>query len=371
MSFYDSYKMYRNFDFNAFFAKVKKEDVKKAINCEKLNVHQFLSLLSPRAEEYMEDMARKAHRLTLRHFGKTIQLYTPMYLSNYCENLCIYCGFNKEGAAERKKLTPEEVEKEARFIASTGLKHILILTGESRDESPLFYIKNCMQILKKYFTSISVEIYPLTENEYGELIEEGLDGLTLYQEVYDENIYKKVHPAGPKRDYMFRMDAPERASKKGMRTVNIGALLGLNEWKNEAFFMGLHAEYLRDRFFDTEISVSIPRVRPSVVGYNPECSVTDRNIAQIVMALRTFLPTVGITLSTRENSELRDNLVPLGITKMSAGSTTAVGGHTAFAGNKNSRQFEISDARDVAEIRSMLLNRGYQPVLKDWMGAGV
>ncbi|MGB3082537.1 MAG: 2-iminoacetate synthase ThiH, partial [Candidatus Omnitrophota bacterium] len=238
----------------------------------------------------------------------------------------------------------------------------------SRDVSGVSYIKECVRILKKYFSSIAIEIYPLTEDEYRELVKEGVDGLTLYQETYDEEMYKKVHPAGPKKDYRFRMDAPERALKAGMRTVNIGALLGLSDWRKDSFLTGLHAKYLQDKFTDAEISVSIPRVRPHTGNFKPVCKVSDRNIVQIILAMRVFLPRVGITLSTRESSALRENLVSLGVTKMSAGSTTAVGGHTiTYNEKKGPVQFEISDERGVDEIKKMLLKRGYQPVLKDWM----
>ncbi|MFQ5951955.1 MAG: 2-iminoacetate synthase ThiH, partial [Candidatus Omnitrophota bacterium] len=280
----------------------------------------------------------------------------------------VYCGFNKDNETERKKLSLEEVEKEAVFIASSGLRHILVLTGESREESPVSYIKDCVSLLKKYFSSISIEIYPLHEGEYRELVEEGVDGLTIYQETYNKEIYEKVHPAGPKKDYRFRLDAPERALRAGMRTANIGVLLGLDDWRKDVFYMGLHAKNLQDKFTDAEISISVPRVRPQTGDYRPPYNVTDKNIVQIILALRIFLPRVGITLSTRESSQLRENLIPLGVTKMSAGSTTAVGGHT-IKYDKEGRpvQFEISDKRDVDQIKKMLVTRGYQPVLKDWM----
>jgi 2-iminoacetate synthase len=333
-----------------------------------MRVDQFRKLLSVEAEKDLEEMAKKAHGITLRNFGKTVQLYTPLYLSNYCENLCVYCGFNKGSSVKRRKLSAEELEKEAEFIASRGLRHILVLTGESRKESPVSYIKDCVRVLKRYFSSISIEIYPLAEEEYRGLIEEGVDGLTIYQETYDEETYKRVHPEGPKKDYRYRLEAPERALKAGMRTVNIGVLLGLSEWREEALRMGLHAKYLQDKFTDAEISISVPRIRPQVEDFKSPFRVTDKNITQIILALRIFLPRVGITLSTREDPKLRENLLPLGVTRMSAGSTTAVGGHTidSDAGN-GSVQFEISDKRDVEEVKRMLLEKGYQPVLKDWM----
>jgi 2-iminoacetate synthase len=355
---------YESFDFNSF-ENVSDNDVLSAINSENLSVKDLLALLSPKAQKYLEQIAIKARKLSVQYFGNTIQLYTPMYLSDYCVNQCAYCGFNVMNKAQRRKLSFEEVEKEAKFISSTGLKNILILTGEPRKESPVSYIKDCVKVLKKYFTSICIEIYPLSQEEYKELILCGVDGLTIYQEVYDRKKYDEVHISGPKKNYSFRIDAPERASLAGMRTISIGALLGLADWRKEAFLTALHADYLQRKFPDIELGISIPRIRPHLGDFNPECIVSDKELVQIILAFRLFLPRVGVNLSTRENSKLRDNLLALGITKMSAGSTTSVGGHTI---NNDSAQFDISDERDVLEIRKLLLSKGFQPVLKDWVG---
>jgi 2-iminoacetate synthase len=218
---------------------------------------------------------------------------------------------------------------------------------------------------KKYFTSISIEVYPLEKEEYGELVEAGVDGLTLYQEVYDEDVYHEVHLSGPKKNYLYRLDAPERACMAGIRSVNIGALLGLNQWKTEAFFTGLHADYLQSKYPETEISVSLPRLRPHAGSFQPKSIVSDRDLVQIMLALRLFLPRAGITVSTRERSQFRDNLIGLGVTKMSAGSSTEVGGHSDE--NKSTGQFSISDTRSVEEMREIIYQKGYQPVFKDWM----
>lgn len=357
MSYYNIYARYKDLDFNQLITADLPGDEAR-----------FVSLLSLDAEDNLEVMAARAHEITLRNFGRTMQLYTPIYLSNYCENQCVYCGFNAANKIERKKLTLNEVREEAEFIAGTGLKHILVLTGDSRSVSPLSYIKDSLKILRKYFSSISVEIYALSEEEYTELISEGVDGLTIYQEVYDENIYKKMHLAGAKKDYLFRLDAPERGAKAGMPSVNIGVLLGLNDWRKEISSLGLHAKYLQDNYPDLEIGVSLPRIRPQVGNFSVPYQVTDKNIVQILAALRIFLPKIGIALSTRENSEFRNNLIPLGITRMSAGSSTSVGGRTAkVSTDKSSPQFEISDDRDVEEMKQALESKGYQPVLKDWM----
>ncbi len=363
MSFYDLLRKYGDFDFEDFFRRVAEDQIKRIISKHRLGALDYLALLSPRAEGQIEEMALRAHRLTVQHFGRVILLYTPLYLSDHCVNHCLYCGFRAQNKVERKKLTPARVEEEARIIAATGLKHILVLTGESRKESPVSYIRECVEILKKYFTSISIEVYPLEEDEYRELISAGVDGLTIYQEVYDEAVYAELHPAGPKRNYRFRLEAPERACRAGIRTVNVGALLGLHDWRTEAFFTGLHAEYLQDTFPEVEVSISPPRMRPQLGGFQPRVRVSDRNLVQYMLAFRLFMPRAGITISTRESAEMRDHLVKLGATRMSAGSCTSVGGRT---GRDSSGQFEISDERSVAEMARVIYSQGYQPVFKDW-----
>jgi len=368
MSFNSIYSKYRDLDIDAYLSSVTDVQIERAIRSDVLGIEQFLFLLSPRAKNHLEEMAQRARSLTIQYFGKTIQLYTPIYVSSYCENECSYCGFNTKNKIRRKKLTMEEVQKEAEAIAATGLKHILLLAGESRKHAPVSYIKDCIRVLKRYFDSVSIEIYAITEPEYKELIEEGVDGLTIYQEVYDEDVYNKVHLNGPKKDYSFRLDAAERACKSSIRTVNIGSLLGLGPFKKEAFLLGMHAKYLQDRFSETEVSISIPRIQPQVEDFKAPFDVTDKDLVQLVLAARIFLPRVGITLSTRESQSLRENLLPLGITKISAFSTTKVGGHTIKDEScPEVAQFRISDTRDVDSIRDMLLDKGYQPVYKDWM----
>ncbi len=349
------------------FSRVTAADIRQAIDAGSPGTGHFLALLSPLAQDFLEEMAQKAHQLTLKYFGRTIQLYTPLYLSNYCENQCVYCGFNSHNAMSRKKLSPEEVEMEARAISASGLNHILILTGDSRSASPLSYIKECAEVLKKYFSSISAEIYALSQAEYAELFSCGIDSLTIYQETYDRALYDRIHLAGPKKDYSFRLDAPERAAKAGMRNVNIGALLGLGDWRKDAFFTGLHAKYLQDNYSGCEVGASIPRLRPHAGDPSAAVKVEEKDLVQIITALRIFLPRLSIALSTRESRELRDNLLPLGITRMSAGSSTKVGGHTdEYIERAGTGQFEISDPRSVKEVKAMLVAKGYQPVFKDW-----
>ncbi len=369
MTFYDEIAKLRNTSFTEVFSRVTESQVRKALGGSSLHFQDFLALLSPQAAPLLEEMAQAAHRVTVQNFGRTIQLYTPLYLANYCVNHCVYCGFSAKNRIERRKLTLAEVESEARAIAATGLKHLLILTGESRQESPVSYIRDCVLVLRKYFPSISIEIYPVSKDEYVELVAAGVDGLTIYQEVYHEETYLRLHPKGPKRDYRFRLEAPERAGEAGIRTINIGALLGLYDWRAEVFITGLHADYLQRRFPEIEISVSCPRMRPySGESYHPEYPMTDRDLVQAITALRLFLPRLGMTLSTREDSRLRDNLMRLGVTKMSAGSSTAVGGHTD--GKDSVGQFDISDHRSVPEMQEAISRSGYKPVFKDWEDLG-
>ncbi|TCK98756.1 tyrosine lyase ThiH [Natranaerovirga hydrolytica] len=362
MSFYEVYNQYKNINVQDYFNQLTTEHINQIIHKDNISALEFLALLSPKAKDLLESMARKANQLTKQNFGKAIILYTPLYLGNYCVNQCAYCGFNVDNPIPRKRLTLEEVALEAKAIAKTDLRHILILTGESRKGTSVDYIEECVKVINKYAT-VSIEIYPLEQEEYERLIQAGVDGLTLYQEVYNEEIYDEIHIRGPKKDYLNRLNAPERACKAKMRTVNIGALLGLDQWEREAFFTGLHGKYLQDKYTDTEISISLPRMRPHEGSFTPKDNVEDKDFVQIMLALRLFLPRVGITISTREEPDFRENVLPLGVTKMSAGTTTAVGGRTQ---DEETVQFDTSDKRSVEEIKKMLLSKGYQPVFKDW-----
>ena len=364
MSFYDKYMKFKAFDFSNFFENVTDNQILNIISKDRLNELDFLALLSDKAARHLETLAVKAKQLTLQHFGKVILLYTPMYLANFCVNQCVYCGFNITNKITRKKLSPDEVEQEAKEIVSTGLRHILILTGESKLETPVSYIRECVEVLKKYFRSISIEIYPIETEEYAQLIEAGVDGITIYQEVYKEDTYKSLHLKGPKRNYRYRLDAPERACKASIRGVNVGALLGLDDWKKEAFYTGLHADYLQNKYMDAEVGLSLPRIRPHVGEFQPKCNVEDKDLVQIMLAMRLFMPRAGIAISTRERAWFRDNLIGLGVTRMSAGVSTEVGGRTLK--EKSEGQFDISDLRSVDEIKEMIYKKGYQPIFKDW-----
>jgi len=365
VSFHHSIEPYKNFDFQDFFAQVTQERVAAALAAEKLSEKDFLVLLSPLAAESLEQMARKASELTVQYFGRTIQLYIPLYISNFCANECIYCGFHRGNDIRRKKLSLAEIEAEARTIAATGMRHLLLLTGEAPAVTPIEYLEEAVRLLKKYFASVSIEIFPMDETDYRRLKEAGVDGLTLYQEVYDERRYGLVHLAGRKTDYRYRLDAPERGARAGFRMVNIGPLIGLGEVRSEVFFSGLHAGYLADNFLQTEVSLSLPRMNPAEGNYQAEFHADDRTFVQFLTALRCFLPRAGLTVSTRESAAFRDNLIRLGATRFSAGSCTGVGGY-GDREDSGSPQFAITDERSVAEVVQAIRQSGYQPVYKDW-----
>lgn len=293
-------------------------------------------------------MAKKAREIHLKNFGKSIVLFTPMYIANYCTNRCAYCSYNMDTDIKRHKMTYEEIAKESEKIRETELKNILILTGEDKKMSSVDYILGSIDILKKSFESISIEIYPLSTKDYKRMVEKGVDGLSVYQETYDEKIYEKVHLSGPKKNYLFRLDAPERGLEAGIRSVTIGPLLGLAKWEKETFLGGLHLEYLQKKYPHAELGVSVPRIRPGSIDFHKLDTVDDVDLVHILLAYRIFLPYVGTNITTRESKYIRDNLVPICISKMSAGVTTEVGGHS-LKEDSGDEQFTISDPRSVDE----------------------
>ena len=368
MSFYDVYKKYKTTDFEGVFSRVTSDDVLRALAAPVKTPGDFLALLSPAAQEpdVLEAMAREANALTFRNFGKTITLFTPLYLSNICDNGCLYCGFNRNNPVKRGILSMSEIETEAKAIAASGIRHIIILTGESRRATPPEYIADAIKILKKYVDSISIEIYSLDAEEYAMLYEAGADGFTMFQETYNEDIFPRLHPIGEKGNYRKRLDSPELACRAGYNIVNIGALLGLDDWRHDTFFTGLHAKYLQDNYPGSDIAVSIPRIceHEGETAFDVSCRVADIDLVQAMLAYRIFMPRLGITISTREPAKLRDRLLGLGVTKMSAGSITEVGGHADEV--KSDGQFEITDTRSVKEMEKAIRAAGYQPIYKDW-----
>ena len=365
MSFHDTITEFEKFDFDAYFSRVTDRDVERSLGRDHLGWQDLLNLLSEKALGYLEPMARKAHRTTVQYFGRTIQLYVPLYISNFCSNECIYCGFNRTNQIRRRKLTLGEIEREVRAISETEMKHILLLTGEAPDVTPLEYIEDAVGVIKKWFPSVSIEVFPMEEEGYRRLREAGVDGMTLYQEVYDREVYRKVHLVGRKADYRFRLDAPERAARAGLRTISVGALLGLGAKRREAFFTGMHARYLEDNYLSTEIGLSVPRINPAEGGFQPFDLVDDKTFVQFLTAYRLFMPRSAISISTRERAVMRDHLMSLGATRLSAGSRTDVGGYTA-PDDASTSQFDIFDARSVAQTIQAIRDRGLQPVFKDW-----
>lgn len=364
MSFYNTLATLDNDALHRRLVLTTPADVERALSKERLDAQDYLSLLAPAAEAYLEPMAQRAHRLTVQHFGRTMQLFLPIYISDYCVNKCTYCSFSIDNKFPRRQLTMEEIAKEAEVVASRGIRQIIILTGESRVYASTAYLLQSIEVLKRYFDSIAIEVQPLDTPEYAALVSGGADGLTVYQETYQESIYREIHLKGPKRNFRYRLDAPERGCEAGMRAVSIGALLGLGDWRIESFTTGMHADYLQQRYPMTEIGLAFPRMRPHAGEFQPNVIVSDRQMVQAMLAARLFLPRAGITISTREKAEFRNHLIPLGVTKMSAASSTVVGGYASPQINQS--QFEISDERSVAEIKSLLIGKGYQPVTKDW-----
>ena len=324
-------------------------------------------LLSLEASTMLEDLALAAQQRRDSFFGKAIKLFTPMYISNYCTNGCTYCAYKQDNKIARKQLNSEEIRKECEVIAATGLRHILVLTGEAVGIASVAYLKESLGVISEYFSSLSIEVYPMEVGEYEELIAAtNLDGLTLYQETYNRKVYPTYHPYGKKADYDYRLNGPDRGCKAGIRSVTIGALLGLDEPKRELGALATHLHYLHTTYPEVELNVSILRLCPIAgAGYEVPYTIDDRFFAQAIMAVRILFPYVGITLSTREDAALRNGLIPLGITKISAGVSTSVGDSSEESGEE---QFEISDERSVDAMCQWLEENGYQPVLHDWSG---
>lgn len=338
--------------------------VNNALAREKVQLRDFLALISPAAEKNLEAMAVKSRSITIRRFGRIISLYSPIYISNECISTCTYCGFSRTNSVPRKTLSDDELHRECSFLKSRGIDDILLVAGEHPKIVNPDYLENCVRLAKRYFSLVSIEVEPLDTEIYRRLQQAGCDGVVCYQETYNKEVYSRVHLGGRKKNYTYRLDTLERAAAAGMRFLGIGSLLGLNDWREEAIALYLHIDHLYRTTWSSHISVSIPRIRASLSGFRPECPVSDRNLVQLVTALRISFPDVGIVLSTREPAELRDHLLPLGITRTSAGSKTKPGGYTSP--DRVLEQFSIEDTRDIPEIAAVIRSIGYEPVLKTW-----
>ncbi|MBO4334456.1 MAG: 2-iminoacetate synthase ThiH [Desulfovibrio sp.] len=344
---------------------ISTDQVQRALHKDSLSPTDFLALLSPCAAEHLEAIAQRAHALTLQYFGHAVNLFTPLYISDVCTTQCRYCGFNARNQQKRTHLSPEAAAAEAKLLHDQGHRHLLLLTGDAPKLSSPAYLGEVVERIKPLFASVGIEVYALTEEEYAMLVAKGVDSMTMFQETYDPALYAWLHPVGPKHDYRFRLDAPQRAAKAGMRSVGVGALLGLTPFEQDTFATGLHAWWLERNYPGVDIGLSIPRICPHEGSFEVQHAVDDRHFVQYVMALRCFLPRCSITCSTRESAVMRDHLIPLGVTRVSAGVSTAVGGRATQEASPTG-QFEITDHRSLPEMIAAIRAIGYQAVIKDW-----
>ncbi|MDR1511266.1 MAG: 2-iminoacetate synthase ThiH [Endomicrobium sp.] len=366
MTFYDVKQEYNKFNFEKYIKNISDKMIENSIQKEVLDDMDFLNVLSAKASPHIEKIAQKAHEISVKHFGKCILLYAPLYVSNFCVNNCVYCGFSTTNKIKREVLSFKEIEENCKIISSYGLRHILLVTGESNIKTSVSYLKKCVEILRDYFEGIDVEIYPLNESGYKTLAYSGVDGLTIYQETYDENLYKFLHTKGRKSDYRYRLETCERAGSENYKNLSVGVLLGLNDFISDIFFTGIHARYLQTKFKSAEIGVSFPRLRPAAGAYQSKILISNKNLVQAICAIRLFMNRININISTRESKELRSNLIPLGITKMSAASSTEVGGY-AKKNTQSEGQFKVKDTNTVDKVKEMIYKKGYQPIMKDWI----
>lgn len=343
------------------------ETVRNALIKKEKSMEDFAALISPAASPLLEEMAQASHQLTLQRFGRIVQLYAPLYLSNECAEACAYCGFSRLNKIARLTLKPEEVLREAHYLLKKGFRHLLLVSGEHpRSVSPE-HIEKIVRLIHREAPSISLEVAPQTEDIYKSWAKAGAEGIVLYQETYQRDVYAEVHPSGKKRNFDWRLETAERAGTAGMKRLGIGILLGLSNWRKDALALWAHAQYLLKNQWRSFLTVSLPRIRPAAGHFKPKFTVQDRDFVQLICALRLCLPDVGITLSTREKPVFRNGLIPLGITHLSAGSKTEPGGYERPQAAEE--QFEVSDQRSPEEVAGHLRKAGYEPVWKDWEAA--
>lgn len=363
-------KAFNSYDYSKYTAR----DVRNALDHDTCTIEDFKALLSPAAEPFLEEMAIKARNETGKHFGNTVYIFTPLYIANYCENYCVYCGFNCYNHIHRMCLNTEQIEHEMKVIAQSGMEEILLLTGESRSVSDVHYIGEACKLARKYFKNVGLEVYPLNTDEYKYLHECGADYVTVFQETYDTDVYESLHLMGHKRVWPYRFNAQERALRGGMRGVAFSALLGLSDFRKDALATALHLYYLQRKYPYAEMSLSCPRLRPIINNdkINP-MDVHEKQLCQIICAYRIFLPYVGITVSSRESSTFRNGIVKIAATKVSAGVSTGIGDHESkYTGKesedaKGDEQFEINDSRSLDHMYTDISDEGLQPVLNDYL----
>jgi 2-iminoacetate synthase len=339
-------------------------DVEIALHASKRTLEDFKALISSAASRYLEPMARLSRELTQKRFGKTIQMYIPLYLSNECTNICTYCGFSLDNKVRRRTLNADEILKEVEVIKSLGYEHVLLVTGEANQTVHVDYFKKALDLIRPHFAQVSMEVQPLDQDEYEQLIPLGLHSVLIYQETYHQDDYRKHHPKGKKSNFNYRLETPDRLGRAGIYKMGLGVLIGLEDWRTDSFFTALHLNYLERTYWQTRYSLSFPRLRPFSGGLEPKVEMTDKELVQLICAYRIMNEEVEISLSTRESEKFRNHCIQLGVTSISAGSKTNPGGYAVEPDSLE--QFEISDERSPAQIADMIRMGGYEPVWKDW-----
>jgi len=364
MAFYDLFQTYSWDAIKKQIDETTPEQVLQSLNKSKRDLTDFLHLLSPAARPFIEQMAQLSQRLTHKRFGKTIHLYTPMYLSNECHNICTYCGFSIDNKIRRKTLTSEEIKDEITELKSQGYDHILLVTGEANHTVNLVYFEQAIKQIRPHFSTISIEVQPLEEEEYKVLAKLGVYAVLVYQETYHEDVYKQYHPKGKKSNFRYRLETPDRIGQAGMHKIGLGVLLGLEDWRVDSFFTALHLDYLQKKYWKTKYSVSFPRLRPAQGNVEPNFIMEDIDLLQLLFAYRIWNEDVELSISTRESEWFRNHVIGLGVTSMSAGSKTNPGGYSVD--QDSLAQFEICDNRSTETIYNLIQSKGYEPVWKDW-----
>ena len=360
-------EIYRSIDYEAVRDRIYSstpDDVRRSLDRNAHGIDDMIPLFSPGADGFLEKMALMSRDITRMRFGKAIQLYAPLYISNECSSSCLYCGFNAKSKIRRVTLTAQEVREEAEILYRSGFRHILLLTGEKREAVPPEALAGIISDLHRRFPSLSIEVYPMEEEEYRSIVNAGADGLTLYQETYDRTTYAAVHPFGKKSDFFWRLNAPDRGGRAGFRRIGVGALLGLSDWRMDGFFTALHALYLARTYWKSQVLVSFPRLRHAPGGFQPAFTASDRDLTHLICVMRLLMNDAGLVLSTREPQYMRDNLLPLGITMISAGSRTNPGGYSGR--DDAGSQFDVEDTRSPSDVAAMIREKGFDPVWKDW-----
>ncbi|MFC4096749.1 2-iminoacetate synthase ThiH [Euzebyella saccharophila] len=364
MSFRNTFDNYDWDSLESDIYKITEREVAAVLRKEKMDLHDFKALISPAAAPFLEEMAQRSHELTKKRFGNTLQMYLPLYLSNECQNICTYCGFSMTNKIPRKTLTDQEIIQEAEHIKKLGYDHVLLVTGEANKKVGVSFIKNAIELLKPYFSNISMEVQPLDQEEYELLANAGLYAVLVYQETYHEATYKIHHPKGKKSNFNYRLDTPDRLGKAGIHKIGIGALYGLEDWRVDSFYTALHLKYLQKTYWKTKYSISFPRLRPHQGEVQPKLEMTDADLVQLICAYRLLDEDVELSMSTRESENFRNNIIKLGITSISAESKTNPGGYSVAP--QSLEQFEISDERPTQTIADVIRKQGYEPVFKDW-----